>query len=128
MTAIDISSEKLALAKSFGVAMQTFNSSENERAANESVLRELRLNQLIPPKTAGVPQTVELAGRDCRSSWQQLRGWWARCHQESALNIRQRLAKYCVRERTGYRQLDETTSQPLAGAGVGNGEPVADRT
>ena len=27
----------------------------------------------------------------------------------------------------GYRQLDELL-QPLAGAGVGNGEPVADRT
>lgn len=59
MTAIDISSEKLALAKSFG-AMQTFNSSEMSAPQMQSVLRELRFNQLIL-ETAGVPQTVELA-------------------------------------------------------------------
>ncbi|EFH7267862.1 alcohol dehydrogenase catalytic domain-containing protein, partial [Escherichia coli] len=58
-TAIDISSEKLALAKSFG-AMQTFNSSEMSAPQMQSVLRELRFNQLIL-ETAGVPQTVELA-------------------------------------------------------------------
>ncbi|EFC6289055.1 galactitol-1-phosphate 5-dehydrogenase [Shigella dysenteriae] len=57
--AIDISSEKLALAKSFG-AMQTFNSSEMSAPQMQSVLRELRFNQLIL-ETAGVPQTVELA-------------------------------------------------------------------
>lgn len=59
VTAIDISSEKLALAKSFG-AMQTFNSSEMSAPQMQSVLRELRFNQLIL-ETAGVPQTVELA-------------------------------------------------------------------
>ncbi len=65
MTAIDISSEKLALAKSFG-AMQTFNSREMSAPQIQGVLRELRFNQLIL-ETAGVPQTVELAV-DCRSS------------------------------------------------------------
>ncbi|MCS1286892.1 zinc-binding dehydrogenase, partial [Escherichia coli] len=59
VTAIDISSEKLALAKSFG-AMQTFNSREMSAPQMQSVLRELRFNQLIL-ETAGVPQTVELA-------------------------------------------------------------------
>ncbi len=59
MTAIDISSEKLALAKSFG-AMQTFNSLEMSAPQMQGVLRELRFNQLIL-ETAGVPQTVELA-------------------------------------------------------------------
>lgn len=59
VTAIDISSEKLALAKSFG-AMQTFNSLEMSAPQMQSVLRELRFNQLIL-ETAGVPQTVELA-------------------------------------------------------------------
>ncbi|OYB46154.1 galactitol-1-phosphate 5-dehydrogenase [Escherichia coli] len=59
VTAIDISSEKLALAKSFG-AMQTFNSSEMSAPQMQGVLRELRFNQLIL-ETAGVPQTVELA-------------------------------------------------------------------
>ncbi|EFZ4304143.1 alcohol dehydrogenase catalytic domain-containing protein [Shigella flexneri] len=59
VTAIDISSEKLALAKSFG-SMQTFNSSEMSAPQMQSVLRELRFNQLIL-ETAGVPQTVELA-------------------------------------------------------------------
>lgn len=59
VTAIDISSEKLALAKSFG-AMQTFNSSEMSAPQMQAVLRELRFNQLIL-ETAGVPQTVELA-------------------------------------------------------------------
>ncbi|ENU4538052.1 alcohol dehydrogenase catalytic domain-containing protein [Escherichia coli] len=59
VTAIDISSEKLALAKSFG-AMQTFNSSEMSAPQMQGVLRELRFNQLILD-TAGVPQTVELA-------------------------------------------------------------------
>ncbi|MEN1536597.1 zinc-binding dehydrogenase, partial [Pseudomonas aeruginosa] len=59
VTAIDISSEKLALAKSFG-AMQTFNSLEMSAPQMQGVLRELRFNQLIL-ETAGVPQTVELA-------------------------------------------------------------------
>lgn len=59
VTAIDISSEKLALAKSFG-AMQTFNSLEMSAPQMQPVLRELRFNQLIL-ETAGVPQTVELA-------------------------------------------------------------------
>ncbi|HGX0618045.1 TPA: alcohol dehydrogenase catalytic domain-containing protein [Escherichia coli] len=59
VTAIDISSEKLALAKSFG-AMQTFNSREMSAPQIQGVLRELRFNQLIL-ETAGVPQTVELA-------------------------------------------------------------------
>lgn len=59
MTAIDISSEKLALAKSFG-AMQTFNSLEMSAPQMQGVLRELRFNQLIL-EAAGVPQTVELA-------------------------------------------------------------------
>ena len=59
VTAIDISSEKLALAKFFG-AMQTFNSLEMSAPQIQGVLRELRFNQLIL-ETAGVPQTVELA-------------------------------------------------------------------
>ncbi|WP_097711826.1 alcohol dehydrogenase catalytic domain-containing protein [Escherichia coli] len=59
VTAIDISSEKLALAKSFG-AMQTFNSREMSAPQIQGVLRDLRFNQLIL-ETAGVPQTVELA-------------------------------------------------------------------
>lgn len=40
--------------------MQTFNSSEMSAPQMQSVLRELRFNQLIL-ETAGVPQTVELA-------------------------------------------------------------------
>lgn len=59
VTAIDISSEKLALAKSFG-AMLTFNSLEMSAPQMQGVLRELRFNQLIL-ETAGVPKTVELA-------------------------------------------------------------------
>lgn len=59
VTAIDISSEKLALAKFFG-AMQTFNSLEMSAPQMQGVLRELRFNQLIL-ETAGVPKTVELA-------------------------------------------------------------------
>ena len=66
VTAIDISSEKLALAKSFG-AMQTFNSSEMSAPQMQSVLRELRFNQLIL-ETAGRTANCRTGGRDCRSS------------------------------------------------------------
>lgn len=59
VTAINISSKKLALAKSFS-AMQTFNSSKISAPQMQSVLRKLRFNQLIL-KTASVPQTVKLA-------------------------------------------------------------------
>ncbi len=75
MTAIDISSEKLALAKSFG-AMQTFNGREMSAPQMQSVLRELRFDRLIL-ETAGVPQTVELAVElpVLMPNWR----WWARC-------------------------------------------------
>ncbi len=65
VTAIDISSEKLALAKSFG-AMQTFNSREMSAPQIQGVLRELRFNQLI--RDGWRPANRRTGGRDCRSS------------------------------------------------------------